>query len=147
MINAITDFVLRWTWRAMGVLGLLVCIAALVGSRLIALMESDNLKQDVWYPSPDGQYVARYVSEAGGFALSWFCDESIFIYPAALAKGADAQEPEREIYRSSCQSVAIDDAHLQWKTADTLWIRVPIYNEHRAEAGALMVDVEFKVKG
>jgi hypothetical protein len=56
----------------MEVLGLLVCVVALVWRSYVDLVESENLTEDIWYPSPAGKYIARYVSKAGVVNLSTF---------------------------------------------------------------------------
>lgn len=132
----------------MGVLGGAVCVGALLGRSLVAWVESNNHKQEIWYPSPDGKYVARYKMEAGGLAISSFCNESISVYSVGSAHLPVTQGQDHQIYGSSCQSVAIDGrSHLQWINNDTFRIKVPIQRSFSAKFGGLVVDIELKVGG
>jgi hypothetical protein len=141
-------FVVRWTWRAMGVLGVVVCVGALLGRSWVEWGEIPDHKQETWYPSPDGKYVALYKMEAGGFPISSFCNESISVYPAESAHLSEHQEQDYQVYRSSCKSVAIEGvAHLQWKNRDTFRISMLVQGIAPVKPGDLVVGVEFKIGG
>lgn len=130
----------------MAVLGLLVCIAALVARCSIGWIERNSYNEDTWYPSPDGKYIARYVMKAADDSISAFCTESVQVYPAAMAHLPEAQKTEPEIYRSACQSVAIDGRdHVRWTADDILTLRV-LPGDFPGRPRHLWVDVEFKIK-
>lgn len=148
MIARIFGFVLRWTWCAMGVLGLLVCIGAVIWSGADKWMDIQADSEDSWYPSPSGKYVARYVWQAGGGGISPFCFEQVYVYPGSWAHHPNRPDNrDHQVYQSSCSSVSIAaGSPVEWDNDQTMRIRITVAGGASSTASDRDMNVEFHIK-